>query len=157
MPYGYIKPIAPPGELIFVEWIAIGPGSPPDRPHPGDPNLPHPEHPISLPGDPGWGQIPGFGGPGGGLPIGPGHPDYPTRPTPAPTPQANAVVIPAPPPPEGTPPETPPTGLPAGSSKVFVQLNPGTPNAVTTSGWLYPYVQHHPAPSPGGAARATPK
>ena len=56
------------------------------QPQPPFPGGPRPEHPIMLPGMPGWGQIPGFGGPGGGLPIWPGHPDYPTRPTPAPQP-----------------------------------------------------------------------
>ncbi len=51
-------------------------------PFPPSPNVP--SNPIMLPGMPGWGQIPGFSGPGGGLPIWPGHPDYPTRPQPQP-------------------------------------------------------------------------
>ncbi len=112
-----------------------------------DPNAPHPSHPISLPGDPGWGMIPGFSGPGGGIPIWPGHPDYPTRPQPQPPlgiwgptdPRPNPPIYwpgyPTQPPPwwgSGQPPITPPSG-PA----IPGQLPASDP---TGSGWVYCYV-----------------
>ncbi len=159
MPIAIIRPINPPGEQALVEIITIGPASPPERPHPGptppgpvdpgysppwaqvpDPDRPHPSHPIVLPGDPGWGEIPGFGGPGGGPPIGPGHPDYPTRPHPVA--HVKALVYPAPTPPEGTPPTPPPAGLPAGTTEVLMVMGPQGKKA---RGWIEPYVEHHPA------------
>jgi hypothetical protein len=168
MPIAYIRPINPPGALALVEIIALSPGSPPDRPHPGptppgpvdpgwsppwaqvpDPDRPHPSHPIVLPGDPSWGT---------GLPPRPVDPGYsppwaqvpePGLP-PSPGPGVNAVVIPMPLPPEGTPPPTPPEGMPAGSTQVLVWFGPGTKPAMA---WVAPYVSTRP----GGVAPVPPQ
>jgi hypothetical protein len=87
-PWAQVRPPVDPG--YSPPWAQV---RPPTAGWPGVPSLPNvppfppvPTHPIMLPGMPGFGGIPGFGGPGGGPPIGPGHPDYPTRPHPQPPP-----------------------------------------------------------------------
>ena len=98
---GWINPLPP---IARPPWQPEVPGSPGwSRPHPDHPiaGIPGISLPIYLPGDPGWGWIPGFSGPGGGPPIWPGHPDYPTRPHPEPTPPPGGWT-------PGTGPGTPP-------------------------------------------------
>jgi len=139
MTYAYIRPIDPAGPMAFVEIIAIGltPGVPGRPTPPGE--LPHPSHPIALPGDPWW---------GGDLkpthPIFlPGMPGWPETPPPgtAAEPVA-ALVFPMP---EGTPPATPPTGMPAGSVQVMIYFGKGTKPAVA---WVQPYPSTGPVPEP---------
>lgn len=160
MGYAYIRPINPEGPMVFVEIIAIGltPGVP-ERPTPGPtpplfpshpivippgtppvggwPSGPHPEHPIMLPGMPGWGVPPGGGGPG--------------TPTPGPADGVSAIVYPVPAPPEGTPPPTPPAGMPPDSVQVLIYFGAGTKPA---SAWVAPYASTGPVTPPAAPAPA---
>jgi hypothetical protein len=150
MGMAYIRPINPAGPLMLVEIIELSPGSPPQRPTPGptpppvDPNLPHPEHPIMLPGMPGWG-LPGtpITPPG---PVDPGYsPPWAQVPGELPVtpgPGVSAIVMPMP---EGAPPATPPEGMPAGSVQVLVWFGKGTKPAVA---WVGPYASTGPVPAP---------
>lgn len=74
----------------MADVIMFSPGSPPPRPHPTppDPNAPHPEHPIMLPGMPGWGD------PHPAHPIFlPGMPGWPEPPKPDETPKWEPKVV----------------------------------------------------------------
>ncbi len=135
MPIAYIRPINPPGAPALVEIIALSPGSPPDRPHPG----PTPPGPVDPGYSPPWAQVPGPGLPGG--PVDPGYsppwaqvPGMPATPGPG----VGAVVIPMPP---SEPPATPPTGMPADSKQVLIWYGPGT---LPAQAWVGPYASTGP-------------
>lgn len=123
MPIAYIRPINPAGPLLLVEIIALSPGSPPERPHPG----PTPPGPVDPGYSPPWAQVPEPGVP------------------PSPGPGVNAIVIPAPPPAEGQPAPTPPAGMPPDSKQVLIWYGPGTLPAMA---WVAPYASTGPIAPP---------
>lgn len=138
MPKGVIIHIDPPGTPEYVEFVAMSPGSPPDRPQPlppldiWGPSDPRPTHPIQLPPWAGKPQPPFGGGGNGGGGDGGG---------------SVAIVAPLPPPAEGEPAPTPPEGSPQGSTQMLVWFGPGT---IPVKAWIPPYVSAAPpAEQPG--------